>query len=673
MAKNKVRDEALLGADEAEGLKKVVTNRLRHGKMFWRPLHLRQDLWMSMYLLMDPIQQMKPLGYRRFISNEPRTSVDAAVSILTRNDSFYRIEQNADPLQNPDERRIIGKIERTLDGLVADADELFTMRGQTRFWKQVAQQALLRGWVWTKWHITQAALEYRQSPFLANVYDSRTVLPHFDMWGLNYVCMETLSSLGEMAALYPDVFPEYADGDKYDYNSPAVKVEYWSNNRGGHPGVTGVLACVLPQTANGLSTAYTQLGSFYDNPLGVEGGMSRWIIPPYRHGYTPEQLPVVGVPANGLAVQAKPVMHPLVQQAQERADVYAMQAQAWSGPGTWQADSGRSILSSVEEQVPQYNELVATVLHHFALSAFGTWVFTTPTGEIPAFDPGIEGKIALRPEESVKRAEIQPINADAYRLLALLQDEKQKGVLSNVLQAATGFQGTGVLFQQVSNAALNALEPFHDTMELVGMLGGSATLEQMKAAGGALKKFEVVTQTRSKSYFRIEFDPSNDLDATRKYKPVPVFKPALPDDLAVRINAARLALDPRRPILSLAYVLENILQVEDSQGEIDRIWEDIANTDPVIVLEQISQALERMNEPEIADRIRENEFKAKFIEEMKFKQATGGAIPSLDNSGLNNPSSAGGGQFNAQQDNAGGGAAQEGANILGQMGATGSV
>jgi len=673
MAKKKARDEALLNDQEAGDLKNLIMARLRHGKMFWRPLHMRQDLWLSMYLLLDPIQQMKPLGYRRFISNEPRTSVDAAVSILTRNDSFFRIEQNADPLQNPDERRAIGKIERTLDGLIADADELFTMRGQTRFWKQVAQQALLRGWVWTKWHITQAALEYRQSPFLSQVYDSRTVLPHFDMWGLNYVCMETISTLGESAALYPDVFPEYTDPGKFDFNSPAIKVEYWSNNRGGVPGLTGVLACVLPQTSAGMGSAFTQLGAFYDNPLGVEGGQARWIIEPFRHGYTPEQLPVVGVPANSLSVQTKPVTHPLVQQAQERADIYAMQAQAWSGPGTWQADSGRSILSSVEEQVPQYNELVATVLHHFALSAFGTWIFTTPTGEIPEFDPGIEGKIALRPEESVRRAEIQPINADAYRLLALLQDEKQKGVLSNVLQAATGFQGTGVLFQQISNAALNALEPYHDAMELVGMLGGSATLEQMKAASTSLKKFEVVTQTRSKSYFRIEFDPSVDLDSHRKYKPVPVFKPALPDDLAVRINAARLALDPRRPILSLSYVLENILQVDDAQGEIDRMWEDIANGEPVIVLEQIAQALDRMNEPDIAQRIRENEFKAKFIEDLKFRQATGQAIPSLDSGGLNNPSSAGGGQFNAQQDNTGGDLAQQGADILGQMGQKGGV
>lgn len=670
----KVRDDALLSVEDAEALKKTITQRLRYGKQFWRPLHARMDLWYSMYLLMDPIQQIKPLGYRRYISNEPRTAVDAAVSILTRNDSFYRIEQLEMPGENAEIGRTIGKIERTLDGMISDADELFTMRGQPRFWKQVAWQALVRGWVWSKWHVTNAALEYRQSPMLMSVYDARAVYPKFDMWGLHYVCMGADSTLGEMATLYPETFPEFADS-KFDPNSPALKIEYWENDRNGQPGVTGVLAVVLPQTQGQLGLSYTNLGQFYDDPLGVGGSQARWIIPPYYHGYRPEQLPVVGVPANGAAAQTKPSVHPLLaSRLEERADLYAIHQNAWTGPGTWQSDSGRSILSAVEDQVPQYNELVATILHHFSLSAFGTWIFKTPTGEIPEFDPGIEGKIALRPEEDVRRAEIQPINADAYRLLALLQDEKQKGTLSNVLQAATGFQGTGVLFQQISNAALNALEPYHDAMELTGMMGATSALEQMKVAGSALKKFEVVSQSRSRSYFRIEFDPRVDLDAHRKYKPIPVFKPALPDDLAVRINAARLALDPRRPILSLTYVLENILQVDDAQGEIDRIWEDIANTDPVIVLEQIAQALDRLNEPDIAQRIRDNEFKTKFVEEMRFRQATGGAA-ATDGGGLNLPPSSGGGQFNTQTngpDNQGAMAA-EGAAILGAMGERGAV
>lgn len=667
-------ETALLNPDEQNTLKAVVSQRLMQGKQYWRPLHARMDLWMSMYMLMDPIQQMKPLGYRRFISNEPRTAIDSAVSILTRNDSFYRIEQMAMPGENTQVRSTIGKVERTLDGMIADADELFTMRGEPRFWKAISQQLLLRGWAWSKWHVTNTALEYRQSPLLMTVYDARTVFPKFDQWGLWYVCIETVSTLGEMVAVYPEAFPEYLD-PKHDPNSPAIKVEYWSNSRPGRPGVTGVLGIVMPVGTDASVRAYQQLGTFYDNPIGISGSDAKWIIPPYTHGYTPEQLPIVGAPANGLAIRTKPSVHPmLVPRLEDRVDQFSKQALQWTGPGTWQADSGRGILSSVEDQVPQYNELVATILHHFAISAYGTWVFKTPTGEIPEFEPGIEGKVALRPEEDVKRMEVQPINADAYRLLGLVQDERAKGTLSSVLQASSNLPNfnSSVLFQQVSNVALNALEPYHDAMEMVGMLGATAALEQMKAAGNELKKFEVVTQTRSRSYFRIEFDPRVDLDIHRKYKPVPVFKPALPDDLAIRINAAKLALDPKRPVLSMMYVLENILQVDDAQGELDRIWEDIANNDPVIVFEQIKQAMLRIGEPDMAARMEEQEFKAKFMEDLAFQQQAGAMGATGDGGGQQLPPEAGGGQTNAVQNGQGGegGLAAMGAEVLGSMGET---
>ena len=93
--------------------------------------------------------------------------------------------------------------------------------------------------------------------------------------------------------------------------------------------------------------------------------------------------------------------------------------------------------------------------------------------------------------------------------------------------------------------------------------------------------------------------------------------------MSIRVQMARLALDPRRPILSLVTVLEEILQIEDPSGEQDRMWEDLANQDPVIVLEQVAQALDRSDEPEMAERIRESRMRAKLIEDLQFRQLTG--------------------------------------------------
>ena len=120
--------EGKLSQEEAERLGKVLDNRLQWGRRFWKPLHDRMDLWLNMYLLLDLLQQSKPLGFRRFVSNAPRTAVDSAVSILTRNEAFWRIDL---PIgANKEERGRIGKVERALAGVVDDMDEMFLLRGR---------------------------------------------------------------------------------------------------------------------------------------------------------------------------------------------------------------------------------------------------------------------------------------------------------------------------------------------------------------------------------------------------------------------------------------------------------------------------------------------------------------------------------------------------------------
>lgn len=635
----------------------MIMNRLRYGKNFWKPAHSRMDYWSMMYFLQDVVQQMKPVGYRRFISNEPHTAVDLAMSILTRNDAFWRIALFEQTSENAEQRRLIGKVERALQGIIYDIDEMFSMRLKMRFWKQAAAQALLRGWIWGKVHVTTDALKYRDTPIVAEMYDPRLVYPHVDAYGLSYVLIESQTSLGDLCNMYPETFSHKEKEPNYDPNRQATKVEYWSNDRGANKGVCAVLAWEQPVEQ---SFVFDIAGS-NNSPLSPQ-----FIIPPYYHGYSPDALPVVGVPVNGVNLVAKPQLGELLtDRLSERAELLGTPSAIswWSGQNAYVADMGRSILASVEEHIPQYNELVATIMQHLALSTYGTWVFTSPTGEQPRFTPGIESKIALTPDERLDRVQIGPINADAFKLVELLGDEKQNGMLANILRANTPFQGTGVLFQQMANAALNALEPYQDGMEEFGQRIGTSILAQLKMAAPALKPFELLAprsagSSKRSSYWLVDFDPKKDLSLGRKLRPRPVFKPALPDDLAVRINAARLALDPRRPILSLTTVLEHILQVEDPTDEIDRIWEDIATNDPVLVFEQIAQALERLGETELAQRIQEKQFRNAFLEELAFRQQSGSAIPQPGQMQGEVPApggevpnmapEAGGGQFNTQ-------------------------
>ena len=612
--------EALLDEKESHELKHLVAQRLQYGKQYWWPLHARMDYWAGMYYMHDLLQQMKPLGYRRFISNSPHTAIDDAVSIMTRNDSFWRSDMTTHETDDAESLRTIGKVERMLQSIFYDADELMSLRGLPPVWKQVAFSALLRGAIWGKFHVTESALDYRSSPLLSEIFDPRLVTPHFDQFGLNYVNIEKHTTLGDLASVYPEKFEHELLKKDMNPNRPAIKVEYWSNTRGEREGLTGVLAILAdPQT---MQVALTQPSVNIDNI--VQNG--KWVIPPHRHGYAPEELPVVGVSVNGDALQMKPAYSSGIDQAyQTRSNLTGHDMRLWQGPNSAIAEWGKSILASVEESVPQFNELVATIFQHFSISAFGQWVFKTQTGELPNADLGVEARIPLRPEESVERLEVAPISVDAYRLLDLLRTEQEQGTISAILRANAGAAGeSGILHQQLLNAALNGIEPYQDGMRRFGTAAGTSLIAQMQRIGSGLEKFTISVPLRPNTYFRVDedFDPSADLETGRKYRVRPVFKPALPDDMAIRINTARIAIDPARPVLSLLTVLEKIVQVEDPQAEMDRIWNDVAERDPVIVLEQIANALDRVEGEgnPLSARIREAQFRTRFAEDFQFRQ-----------------------------------------------------
>lgn len=669
-----IPEDALLNEADSADLKKLVALRLQYGKQYWWPLHARMDYWSSLYYMLDLIQQMKPVGYRRFISNSPHTAIDDAVSIMTRNDSFWRSDMTTHETDSAESLRTIGKVERMLQSIFYDADELMALRGLPPVWKQVAFSALLRGAIWGKFHITETALEYRSSPLMPEIFDPRLVTPHYDQYGLNYVNIEKHTTLGDLASVYPEKFEAKLLEKDMNPNRPAVKIEYWSNTRGEREGVTGVLAILSdPQT---MLAPLTQPIVNADS-IATSG---EWVIPPHRHGYAPEELPVVGVFVNGDALQVKPSYSQGVDQAfQTRNNLIGHDMRLWQGPNSAVAERGKSILAAVEEQVPQFNELVATIFQHFSISAFGQWVFKTQTGELPNADLGVEARIPLRPEESIERLDVAPISVDAYRLLDLLRTEADQGTIAAVLRAnAPGSSGeSGILHQQVLNSALNGIEPFQSGMQQFGALAGTSLTAQMQRIGPGLKKFTISVPLRPNTFFRVDedFDAAADLETGRKYRVRPVFKPALPDDMAIRINTARIAIDPSRPVLSLLTVLEKIIQVEDPQAEMDRMWNDAAERDPVIVLEQIAQALDRVEGEgnPLSERIREAQFRTRFAEDLQFRQIEqaagggqggGGGRPELQ------PGSSGASESTQSQSDLTGGepSAAEGASVLSNIG-----
>lgn len=588
----------------------TVANRLFWGRKFWKPLHDRMDYGMTMYLLLDAVQQMKPVGMRRFISNDPRTAIDSAVNILTRNEPYWRIDLAYDMAQ--EERETVSKVEAGLAGIVDDLNSMFYERGDSAgFWEQAAWWSLSRGAIWGKFAVTKDAIRMgRQAPLLGEFWDPRMVYPNFDGIGLESVVVEKQTTFIDLYTSYPGAVTASlartnTPPGSVDPNSPAVKIEYWSNDRllntGLRPGVYAVLGYFA--TTSDMTV----------DPVASSPQSACWLVDPMYHQYTPANLPVVGMPVNGIPIKQKPQFGAQVLASMNaRARQLGLTTPTWHDPNGWTAEWGRGLLTTVEELMPQYNEMVATALQHFTQGTYPTWVFNTQNGELPDWEDGVNARVALRIGEDVRQFAPPTINQDAWRILEILRGEKQRGMLDGILQAqGAADAASGIVLQQAINTALNNLNPYGKGLVNFGGMFGSHMLEQLKVVDtGTLS----LVKRGSRSYFRITFNPATDL-TDRKYKPEPIFKPAVPEDLLLKAQVARLLLDPRMPIMSLVTVLDKIFQLEDPEGENKRMMEDIANRDPIILLERIADILAEQGEDEMAARIRQKEFQARYQEQ----------------------------------------------------------
>lgn len=611
-------------------LKAHIAMLLFWGRQYWKPLHDRMDYGLTLYLLLDPIQQAKPVGFRRYVSNDPRTAVDTAVNLLTRNYPYWRGDMPTG--MNETERRKVGKIEQAMSGIVDAYDYLFLHRGDAggRFWRQAAWFALMRGWIWGKFQVTKQASKWGlKTPLLGEFYDPRQVFPHYDGIGLESVVILKETNMNEMMMQYGRKVREIlhinsnAGGqgqqNHIDPNARATRVEYWSNDRvmENDDGTTYLRKgqyCVLGYFMT--SSIEAGLDPIQSMP---DAGFATWLVDPIEHGYSPDALPVIGVPVNGIPLKMKPAFgQGVLSNMNLRAQQLRSPIPTWHDPSGYVAESGRGLMTSVEELLPQYNELIATIFQHFTIGTYGTWVFKTQTGQLPEFEDGSNAKVPLRIGEDVQRFVPEPINADAYKLIDIVQDEKKRGLLDTILQANGALSAaSGIVLQQTINAALNGLNAYAVGLEDFGTMFSEHILEQLKMADtGTLA---LVSRGASKTYNRLEFDPKTDLE-DRKYHMAPIFKPALPEDIMTKAQAATLLLNPRNPIMSILTVLREVFQLEDPEGELDRMLEDIANRDPVILLERIATVLDEEGEPEMAQRIRQKEFQAKFSDDLQQKQ-----------------------------------------------------
>ena len=594
-------------------------------RRYWRARDDRMDFWHLTYLLFDAHQMAKPPGRMSFVSNEPANIVDKGASAIARN----RVRLNT-PIEQADavwQREEMSLVEDVGYGILDEIDELLARRGSPGPAREVAsKQALLRGWI-AACMVLQPNSD--ESFLWYDDWDPRFTYPDYDKYGMRSVLNYSEETLSDIVGADPSLEQFFTNDD--DFTQPVQKFIYYDRK------VHGCLA-YLPRRRERLRS------SSAPNAVWLSKNPETGAYGPYEHGLP--DIPVVMIPVNGLPFKYAPsfgannIFGNAIQSQQDLrwAESSSRYEQYRLAGNHWVADWGRSIFANAEQSFKQFNELVSTVWQVVNNEAYGTWTMKTRDGRVVPLQLGNNVVNYLRLDEALDKINPHIAPPSITDLLAISARENERATFSFKL-FGDQFEGSGFLFNQVQEGMANALHPFRGGVEQWASRIARMGLRQFRLGG-----FEDLTlygrRPQSKHIFTAQV--SSDM-IQRDYRIDAELTLSVPDDMMAKIQMARLLADPRRPLASIQTIFDKILGWDDPDGEKERIFEDVADTDPVIILERVRKVLDKRGLPELAAAMGEKEFVARAVQAMQVAQAQGQLQQLMGpNAGAGAPAEAGG-------------------------------
>jgi hypothetical protein len=587
-------------------------------KAFWTPRDRRMDFHYLTYKLFDAHQQAKPPGRQRFTTNEPANLIDKGANAIAKNQ--FRFKCPIDNLNDPYERETVARYEDLAYGIVDEIDESLVNRGASGNLREImSKQALLRGWI-AGCEILQPDDERGMVYF--DDWDPRFTYPDWDRWGLRSVLYYTEDHLGNVIGDHPWLDDEFTADD--DMNQLVIKYVWYDRT------YYGCLAELPHRDKNNRARRQKTMWISRDPDTEVTG--------PYEHGLP--DIPAYMIPVNGLNFRYSPTVPSDPFQSLQFNQDFRMAPSDYDryryGPNNWVADRGRSIFANVENEFRQFNELVATIWQVVSNEAYGTWTFKSRDGKAVDLEIGNNAVNFLRLDEALDKINPHVAPPNITDLLSISSANLEKGTFSFKM-FGSDFQGSGFLFNQAQEAMSSALYPFKAGVERAGERVARIGTRQFR-----LGNFRDINMTGQKPGSRRIFSmkmSSDDFD--KDYKITAELQLAVPEDLLARVQIAKLLADPRKPLASLQTIFDKVLGWDDPDGEKEKIFEDVADTDPIIVLERTARALERRGLPELAASIREKEFTMAAVQAMQKAQMEGNLQQVLGQGGGGAPGAGG--------------------------------
>jgi hypothetical protein len=262
-------------------------------------------------------------------------------------------------------------------------------------------------------------------------------------------------------------------------------------------------------------------------------------------------------------------------------------------PPVWQIDTedtteyfGESLLASIRDITPLYNKTISdylTIVRRGAKPPLGVW----SSGGERQIDEDIYQieEAAMVPMDSDTGEKIEPLiqptmPADAGALVNIISGEIQRGGLSHVAQGELGFRLSGFAINQLRQAISTVVIPYARMIEQAYRVGLVSIQEQYAAKSWKPLKIRGRT-SRNVAFGYPQAMQLKPADVKGDWFPEIRLKPVLPKDDAQQYELAYRATQSEKPILSMETAREELVGIEDTALEEERVSREWAEKLPI--------------------------------------------------------------------------------------------
>lgn len=494
------------------------------------------------------VQYTPPDGsYKRiYTDNYPQNTADKIIDLLSKAKLIYNIPINK---EGTEEQRVISDTERAFGGFLGLIDQNLLRTGVPNLQEQMSFYSTVRGWIVL-------------NPMIYKSRETKKIETFCGIWDRRWTRYEMGSNGPIWVANIKFLTPTQVEYE-YGINSDDISKNSLSNNFVSTSSKEGLIPVVnyFDKENNAIIVG----DKFYKSPE------------PHRFKTMPVIIKAVG---------ATPYI-------------------ASSTYSDTISDVGESWISNNRNMVDHINFLLTAALTMIGKQVKGAWKLYSDTGKKTLEgDPGEEGSyipLSKDRQEELEVLEQLRLPPDFNNVLTSLIAKSQEAGLPSSTFGQLGFTLSGLALNQLSHSIGTVVDRRASAMaQVIESMAEMMINQYIQGFGKGSIELMVKSENADRYYDIIKYTK----DMVRSYPVKASFETQMAQDDMQKYLMADVARRPNKlgmPLLPDSIILEQILKVPDVKLVTERIMEQMAESDPLIILDRMIDAAVQINELPMAN------------------------------------------------------------------------